>query len=111
MGEQETGIASNERPRHPWAKSVRDGEVIGKRAEREIGDDCRECGGDLLGADGVVALGMTTAMAKTAPKLSAIAIRSCPTTRSALRSASANSALVRSSMRPRPFITSARKSA
>ena len=37
---------------------MRDGEVIGKRAEREIGDDCRECGGDLLGADGVVALGV-----------------------------------------------------
>src|SRR6266404_2974530 len=39
------------------------------------------------------------AIAKTAPKPNAIAIRSRPMTRSTLRSASPNSALVRSSMR------------
>jgi hypothetical protein len=58
IAEQEAGIASNEGPRHPWAKSLRDGHVVGERAERKIGDDCRGADGDLHCEDRVVALGM-----------------------------------------------------
>ena len=58
IAEQETGIAGNEGPRHPCAKSVRDGNVMGEHAEHEIGDDRRGGDSDLHREDRVIALGV-----------------------------------------------------
>jgi hypothetical protein len=54
---QEAGVTRSEDSRHPRSKAVRDGDVVGERAEHEIGEERDGDGGDLHGHDGVVAVG------------------------------------------------------